>query len=326
MTGIEYNNKKYIDKIDRLVIENKDKPLKSFYNYMNTEGINELSSKYQYIRIIIDFLNYISKPLNEIIKQDYRDYLDSKSNNTSSYRIQVYCALKKFNGFLYENEMCKDNYMNSIKKPKKTEAIETVEKRRKGFLEEKEIYNCLNNIENGIGSDRAKARQKKWKERDKAIFVLFLHTGFRCSALCSLDIDSIDFENGHIVTIEKGGKVKEAYISEEAIEIILEWMEKRKELVSSEEKALFISGKGGRLSQSGISEVVEKYSSNIKGKHITPHKLRATYAMLQYNNTHDLYNTQILMGHKSPATTEIYLRYDTEEILKKAGNSMKSYV
>ena len=68
---------------------------------------------------------------------------------------------------------------------------------------------------------------------------------------------------------------------------------------------------------------MNKYSSNIKGKHITPHKLRATYGTQLYNATGDIYFVQECMGHSNPKTTEIYIR-DTKNTTKKASDIMKN--
>lgn len=62
------------------------------------------------------------------------------------------------------------------------------------------------------------------------------------------------------------------------------------------------------MDQRTISRIVEKYACNIEGKHITPHKLRATYGTQLYAATKDLYFVQSCMGHSNPATTELYIR------------------
>ena len=86
-------------------------------------------------------------------------------------------------------------------------------------------------------------------------------------------------------------------------------MKTRSEILNGkEEDALFISNQRVRMDQSSISRVVNKYASGIKGKRITPHKLRATYASTIYNESKDLYLTQKCMGHSSPKMTETYIR------------------
>ena len=88
-----------------------------------------------------------------------------------------------------------------------------------------------------------------------------------------------------------------------------EWLIKRTELLAgNKEDALFISNQKKRMGQTAITDVVKKYSVNIKGKNISPHKLRATYGTMLYDLSHDIYFVQECMGHASPKTTELYTR------------------
>ena len=67
------------------------------------------------------------------------------------------------------------------------------------------------------------------------------------------------------------------------------------------------------MTENSISDVTKKYAFTIKGKNISPHKLRATYGTMLYNKTKDLYFVQKCMKHSSPKTTEIYIRGEGKE-------------
>ena len=77
------------------------------------------------------------------------------------------------------------------------------------------------------------------------------------------------------------------------------------------------------MDQASIYRVVNKYASNIKGKHITPHKLRATYGTQLYEATKDIYFVQECMKHSNPKTTELYIRGNKNQT-KKASDIMRS--
>lgn len=79
------------------------------------------------------------------------------------------------------------------------------------------------------------------------------------------------------------------------------------------------------MDQTSISRAVNKYSITIKGKHITPHKLRATYGTQLYNITKDIYFVQQCMGHSNPKTTELYVREDNKD-RKKASDIMSGLI
>ena len=249
--------------------------------------------------------------------------MNTIEDKASSYQIVVYSSLKKLSKYLYVSEKCNKDYMQDIPRPKPVESVETRQKRENGYLEKREIKHYLNTVKEGIGSGKAKSFQKTWKDRDLLIILLFLNTGMRCSALYKLDIDNIDLENNKITVVEKRNKIQEYIISDEIKEYIITWLKLREKILNGiDESALFISNRKQRMNQIGIARVVEKYASNIEGKHITPHKLRATYGTQLYAATKDLYFVQSCMGHSNPKTTELYIRGQKDSSRQTASELM----
>lgn len=329
MSGIQEFNNKYIKKINK-VLEKQPDCIRGFVNYMSEVS---LTTKYAYMYDVINFINKINKPIDKLTLDDFSGYVTSmeyKDNGepmTSSYRIAVYSALKKFCEYLYATKKIPENYMLYVKRPKKTENQKTISKREKGFLTTKEISKYLQTIEiNEVNEYRQTSED--WNKRDMVIIKLFLSTGIRCSALNKLDVSSIDFKEKTLIVTDKGGKVKRHQLSEEMIEEIKEWLEIRQEKIKNinkNEQALFISNRRRRMDQISIYNVVNKYSKEIKNKHITPHKLRATYGTQLYNVTRDLYFVQDCMGHSNPMTTELYIRGKNENT-KKAADIMSRII
>ena len=85
--------------------------------------------------------------------------------------------------------------------------------------------------------------------------------------------------------------------------------------------ALFLSKKGGRLQAEGVREIFSRYKDAVPGKHITPHKLRASFATNLYNQTGDIRLVQEAMNHAKIATTELYIQSDGRN-RKKAADIM----
>ena len=105
--------------------------------------------------------------------------------------------------------------------------------------------------------------------------------------------------------------------------MIKKWLRKRNEMIpGSEVKALFISNRKTRMSRSSVQRLVEKYGANIQGKHMSPHKLRATYGTQLYNATGDIYFVQHCLKHNSPKTSELYVRGNKNTQTKKASEIM----
>ena len=198
--------------------------------------------------------------------------------------------------------------MSSSKSPKKKESQETIEKRNNNYLTKEEIKILINNVKNGYGTNRAKSFQNNWRDRDYAIVMLFLNTGLRCSGIYKLDLNDIDFVNKTLTTTEKGNKIRTIFLSDKMIDCLKIWIEKRNRIVGDNVSALFISNRKKRMKQESIAAVISKFTKNIDGKHITPHKLRATYATQVQNKVHDKELVQELMGHANMSTTELYIR------------------
>lgn len=321
MTGNEVIERKQEKMIDKIIDCNKDKPYLIGYRNFISDSSN--TTIYNYVRHVISFMNYCNKNVEELELDDYTIYLSSIKTTTSSNQIVVYAALKKFSMYLLANQKNMSNPMQHIKRPKFKESRETKEKRDVGYLDKKEIIKYIKTIEKGIGSSKAVNRQKEWKERDLLIILIFLNTGMRCSALCKLDVDNIDLDKKQLFTIDKGDKIQEYDLSEDMIYYINSWLNKRKRILGdSEERALFISNRKVRINKLSVSNIVEKYAGTIEGKHITPHKLRATYGTQLYEATKDLFLVQECMGHSNPKTTELYIRGQKDQNRKIASDIM----
>lgn len=328
MNGVEFYSNKLENRINNLIEENEyDIPyLRGFYYYIK-DSLTE-SSAYKYIGHVVRFINSIDKDISDIDIDDYLYYLGKVNKGKSaSYQITVYSALKKLSEYLYISKKNSVNGMEHVKRPKFKESEQTIKKREIGYLNYDEIKTYINTVKKGSGSDKAKARQEKWKERDLAIVLIFLTTGIRCSALYKLDISSINFDKHVLIVTDKGNKVVEYLLDTEVENIIKEWLIKRNELkIDKNDQALFVSNMKKRMSVEAISLIVKKYSATIEGKHITPHKLRATYGTQLYNETHDIRFVQSCMNHSSPKTTELYIRGNQDIDKKRAAQIVSKFL
>lgn len=322
MNGKEIYEEKFKQKIDIIIKDNPNKPyLKGFYNFMGDSL--SMSTKYNYVYFVTSFMNSNGKRVEDLELDDYTEFMSKISDATSSYQIGVYSGLKKFATYLVASRKTDYNPMDHIKRPKFKEKEETILKREKGYLEKREIKKYISTVKSGVGSDRAKAKQEGWKERDLLIILLLLNTGMRCSALYKLDINSINLQNNTLIVNDKGDKIKQYSLSDELMKSVKAWLISREKLLNdSDEKALFISNERTRMCQRSISRIVSKYATNIKGKNISPHKLRATYGTQLLEETRDIYFVQQCMGHSSPVVTELYIRGQNNDNESKASDIM----
>lgn len=149
--------------------------------------------------------------------------------------------------------------------------------------------------------------------RDFALLSMLFATGLRVSELCSLDRDT-DFSSGEISVRGKGGKVRVVFISEEAKEAVKKYVGERTDI----DEAMFVDHspralsrmkkeESIRLTPRSVERTLNKYAE-LAGiaKKCTPHVLRHSFATDLLYNGADLRTVQMMLGHASIATTQIY--------------------
>ena len=141
--------------------------------------------------------------------------------------------------------------------------------------------------------------------RDRAIFELLFSTGLRVSELCGLNSD-IDLTRDELSVRGKGDKVRVVFLSPAAKDAIRTYLKERKDM----EEALFVDGrttKPHRIIPRDIQRHVKKYAAmaGITGK-VSPHTLRHAFATDLLSNGADIRSVQVLLGHASINTTQIY--------------------
>lgn len=277
-------------------------------------------TRYEYLKDIQTFLNYIKDTtktevididvLKNLTKNDFEEYFeyiehyekDGKeyTNCRSSIKRKI-SALRKFFAYLFESDMITSDEIRKIEMPKlnKKEIIR---------LEKDEATDFLNAIENATSLSKKEMDYYKIQStRDAAIIYLMLSSGIRVSECAQLDITDIDMNKSCIHIIRKGGDEDTVYFSDEASSYLSDYLDWRKNLkgVDDKENALFLSSRKTRLSVRSIEILVKKYAKrSVPLKHITPHKLRATFATNLYNQTGDIYLVAETLGHKDVTTTK----------------------
>lgn len=241
--------------------------------------------------------------VNQLDAAEYVRHLQQKYAVTSvNAKIN---AISTFYLNLYQLGQIEKSPFLKIQRPK-TDKKHTIIHMAK---EEQEAF--FNVINNGTGLTPKELKLQD-KTRDLAIFTLFLDTGLRISELVGIDVSDVDFYEHSIVIVRKGRASDNVFMSDKAESRIKEYMEERQRklnLKSKKENALFLNEKLGRLSVKSIQNLTMRYKT-LAGidKKISPHKLRSTFAMDFIEKIPDLMLLQDAMGHANPATTEVYAR------------------
>lgn len=328
-------------KANKRILEKIQKAPTYMQDYVRTFSRKSYTTKDAYVRYVLEFLDYLKNEykydVNNIgvftsvkasMINGYLDYLGtiekiSKNGkvivNGDSIQARKFYAIKDFFKFLVNDEYIIKNPCDNVEPPKVDVEPNII------AMDKDEVHMFISNIENSVGSHRAKSRQSEWKSRDKAVMMLALSLGLRVTSLSEINLEDINFETRNITVTEKGNKTRTLIFSEKVNDVLLDWIKDRKDLLGDNTcDALFISNQRKRMCPKSINRLVEKYSQGID-KHITAHKLRSTCATNLYTTTGDIYLAADVLGHRNIQNTKRYAKI-VDEKKEKAMKAMDSVI
>ena len=146
--------------------------------------------------------------------------------------------------------------------------------------------------------------------RDRAMFELMYACGLRVSELVELPLSALNTRQGVLRVTGKGGKDRLVPVGEVALERIADYLAGvRPELAKGRQPAaLFLSQRGEGMTRQMFWTLVKRHAVTvgINPKRISPHVLRHSFATHLLNHGADLRALQMLLGHSSLSTTQIY--------------------
>ncbi|HZE92244.1 MAG TPA: tyrosine-type recombinase/integrase [Rhizobacter sp.] len=169
--------------------------------------------------------------------------------------------------------------------------------------------------------------QRVWfGRRDHAWLLLAVQTGLRLAELLGLTRQDLQLGTGaYVEVLGKGRKHRCTPLTEQTVVVLHAWM---KEPAKGDGRFLFPNRNGGRLSCRGLQYLLAQHAAtagkmcpSLKQKHVSPHLLRHTAAMMLLDAGVDTTVIALWLGHESVQTTQIYLEADLElkkKILAKA--------
>ena len=152
------------------------------------------------------------------------------------------------------------------------------------------------------------------EKRDYAILMLFLNCGIRRSELVGLNVT--DVYEDRIRVVGKGNKERFVYFGTPCRKAIDVYMAERNEMILTDNKALFGSRNGNRISVSAVHRLVEKalLKAGLDSTQFSAHKLRHTAATMMLSGGVDVKTVQEVLGHENLNTTQIYTHIENTEL------------
>ncbi|MFV9550761.1 site-specific tyrosine recombinase XerD [Algibacter sp. PT7-4] len=283
--------------------------LKDYQLYLKIErglSLNSIDNYALDVKKLIKFIetNNISySPVNitpEIIQQFI--YNVAKNVNARS-QSRLISGLRSFFNYLVFEDYRKDNPLELIESPK-------IGRKLPDTLSEEEIDKIINAID----------LSKPEGERNRAILETLYGCGLRVSELINLKISDLFFDEGFIKVTGKGNKqrfVPIIEITQKYINIYRNEIRIHLNIKPGHEDTLFLNRRGKQLTRAMIFTIIKQLAVKINlKKNISPHTLRHSFATHLLQNNADLRSIQLMLGHESITTTEIYVHLDKSHLTK----------
>lgn len=217
---------------------------------------------------------------------------------------------------------CKDEEFKLDKDPSADLENPKLERRLPKYLSLEDSQKLLSSAQEISTNDR----KNRNLERDFAIITLFLNCGMRLSELVGINIKDIDFSENKMTVIGKGNKERTIYLNNACMKALNSYLRVRPtDVTKLEDKdALFLSERHERIANRTVQYVVkeELKKAGIDSKKYSVHKLRHTAATLMYQyGDVDIRALQVLLGHDSISTTEIYTHVSNDQVRSAVENN-----
>jgi len=207
-------------------------------------------------------------------------------------------SLRSLYRFLVSEGLVKGNPTLTLRSPRLTRKLPNV-------LDETQAEHLL----------RGTGRSEWLRLRNWTILEVLYSTGMRAAELVALDLDDLDLLSEVAVAHGKGKKERLVPLGRFACAVLKNYLEARKDVAEVSQRAVFVNGKGGRLTTRTIRRIVREAARRCGlPNSVTPHTLRHSFATHLLDRGADLRSVQELLGHENLSTTQLYTHLTTERL------------
>jgi integrase/recombinase XerC len=275
--------------------------IRSFLRWLEVEKGYSVHTVTGYGRDVSEFVETLPENLDPgmIEAVHIRRFVVSLHGQNSAATVgRKLSALRTFFKFCLREHLIENDPVAGIAGPK-------VGKYLPVFLTVDEVFSLLETPE----------KKDRFMLRDRAILELLYSTGMRVAELVSRDSLNLDFGTEMLKVRGKGNKERLVPVGRPALEAVRAWLPLRQQLIADrarrgrpvEKEALFLNGRGSRLTSRSVERMVKSYGERAGIPQIvTPHALRHSFATHLLEMGADLRSVQELLGHASLSTTQRY--------------------
>lgn len=218
-----------------------------------------------------------------------------------STQARILSSLNHFYNFLILQNAIQNNPVTFIELPRQTKKLPVVLS-----VEEIDLLQSLIDFTKDEGV------------RNDAIIETMYSCGLRVSEVIGLKLSDLYFDEGFIKVLGKGSKQRFVPIASSAVKKINSYIAENRsnlKIKPEAEDILFLNRRGAQLTRAMIFTIL-KDLTKIAGltKNVSPHTLRHSFATHLLENGADLRSIQLMLGHESITTTEVYLHLDKQKL------------
>ncbi|MBI5387868.1 MAG: tyrosine recombinase XerC [Verrucomicrobia bacterium] len=302
-----------------------DEAVEQFLQHLATDRGASPCTVRNYSEALVDFFNWHEQdrhappPWEKLQRDDFRAYLrqlgrQKLSRATTHLRFS---ALRTFYKFLIRRGRVESSPIKNIVLPKQ-------EKRLPKFLTIQQVFSLLEQPTRQLNQPRERKGPGRPLEasacyRDLAMLETIYSCGLRISELCGLRVEDIDFHEQLVRVRGKGKKERIVPIGATALAAIQQYWAQLLTPPGARDPVFLPTRKLVKPVSARVFQVRLKNYLMAAGldPHLTPHKLRHSYATHLLDAGADLRSVQELLGHAHLVTTQVYTHLTTER-LKKA--------
>lgn len=279
---------------------------KIFTDYLKLERGLSANTCHNYALDIQKFSTFFeNRPeltVQDITDDDIRSYLYHLSEYVSpATQSRTISTLRSFFDFLLLEKYVEKNPVEFIELPRQTRKIPVV-------LSTEEIDKMVACID----------LSKEEGTRNKAIIETLYGCGLRVSELVSLRISDLFFEESFIRVVGKGSKERFVPIADTTMKYINIYINHSRNQLNIQkdfEDILFLNRRGRQLTRAMIFTITKQLAKEAGiSKSVSPHIFRHSFATHLLENGANLYAIQMMLGHESITTTEIYMHVDRKKL------------
>jgi len=272
-------------------------PLDRFLLYLEYERGLAANTILSYRQELEKYFSFLAKSKLDYLLVSENDVLDfirleGRRGGAVASQAHLISVLKSFYRYLLKDDCLESNPLTNVVLPKKWLMLPS-------YLTIEDVFRLLDSpdVKTTIG------------KRDKAILELMYASGLRISEVVQLKLNDVYLAEGFLRVLGKGAKERIVPFGDTARESLEHYLAHSRPMLLKgvNPPQIFLNYAGALFTRQGLWKLIKAYGQKVglSGR-LTPHVLRHSFATHLVENGADLRSVQMLLGHSSIATTEIY--------------------